>query len=287
MELRPGTDCARAPGPRPSTHRAFPAAPRSPRRSRYVPAAGRAPCRRRRAGKERARRGRAAGRRDPAPHRRGDVRGAAPPPARTAALGSRSASRAPPAEREAATPASRWRSGRAHSSAAARVRRGARAIAWPAAPSDRRGGASDRRHIRRCRDGSRFQRVYLPQMAHPALETAAPLVPESPTLEKLRAAAAGCTACPLYKTGTQTVFGEGMAPARAVFIGEQPGDSEDKLGRPFVGPAGKLLDRALEQAIMATVHPSSILRAPDEESRHREMELFVRDLRRIAPLLHH
>ena len=211
-------------------------------------------------------------------------------------------------------------------------------------------------------------------MAHPGLETAAPLVPESPTLEKLRAAAAGCTACPLYKTGTQTVFGEGMAAARAVFIGEQPGDSEDKLGRPFVGPAGKLLDRALEQAgidrelvyvtnvvkhfkwtsrgkrrlhekpnareiaacrpwleaelavvrpgllvclgataaqallgrtfrvtqmrgeilkhelaqaIMATAHPSSILRAPDEESRHREMDLFVRDLRKIAPLLQH
>src|SRR5256712_6069523 len=165
-----------------------------------------------------------------------------------------------------------------------------------------------------------------------------------------------------------------MAAARAVFIGEQPGDSEDKLGRPFVGPAGKLLDRALEQAgidrelvcvtnvvkhfkwtprgtrrlhekpngreiaacrpwleaelavvkpevlvclgataaqallgrtfrvmqmrgeilkhelaqaIMPTVHPSSLLRAPDEESRRREMELFVRDLRRIAPLLHH
>ena len=178
----------------------------------------------------------------------------------------------------------------------------------------------------------------------------------------------------MYKTGTQTVFGEGTATARAIFIGEQPGDSEDKLGRPFVGPAGKLLDRALEQAgidrelvyvtnvvkhfkwtprgkrrlhekpnareiaacrpwlqaelevvkpevlvclgataaqallgksfrvtqmrgeilehelaqaIMATVHPSSILRAPDEESRHREMELFVRDLQKIAPLLRH
>ena len=211
-------------------------------------------------------------------------------------------------------------------------------------------------------------------MAHAVLETAAPLVPEQPTLEKLRAAAAGCTACPLYRTGTQTVFGEGLSAARAIFIGEQPGDSEDKIGRPFVGPAGKLLDRALEEAgidrklvyvtntvkhfkwtprgkrrlhekpnareiaacrpwleaelavvkpevlvclgataaqallgrtfkvtqmrgeilrhelahaIMATVHPSSILRAPDEESRHREMELFIRDLRQIAPLLQH
>ncbi len=211
-------------------------------------------------------------------------------------------------------------------------------------------------------------------MAHVEVPTAAPLVPERPTLQKLRVAAAGCTACPLYKTGTQTVFGEGLSTARAVFLGEQPGDSEDKLGRPFVGPAGKLLDRALEEAgidrklvyvtntvkhfkwtprgkrrlhetpnareiaacrpwleaelavlepevlvclgataaqamlgksfrvtrmrghilrhelaraIMATVHPSSILRAPDEEARRREMELFIRDLKHVAPLLHH
>jgi DNA polymerase len=211
-------------------------------------------------------------------------------------------------------------------------------------------------------------------MTREPLQTAAPLVPETLTLPKLRAAAAGCTACPLYRTGTQTVFGEGLASARAVLLGEQPGDSEDRAGRPFVGPAGKLLDRALEEAgidrnlvyvtnvvkhfkwtargkrrlhekpnareiaacrpwleaelqlvkpevlvclgataaqallgksfrvtqmrgeilkhelaraIMATVHPSSILRAPDEETRHREMELFVRDLRRIAPLLTH
>jgi len=211
-------------------------------------------------------------------------------------------------------------------------------------------------------------------MAHVELPTATPLIPERPTLIKLRAAAAGCTACPLYKTGTQTVFGEGLEQARAIFVGEQPGDSEDKAGRPFVGPAGKLLDRALEEAgidrklvyvtntvkhfkwtargkrrlhekpnareiaacrpwldaelavlqpevvvclgataaqallgrtfrvtkmrgqilrhelaaaVMATVHPSSILRAPDDEARHREMELFVRDLRAVAPLLGH
>jgi len=197
-------------------------------------------------------------------------------------------------------------------------------------------------------------------------------VPERPTLERLHTAAARCTACDLYKTGTQTVFGEGERTARAIFLGEQPGDSEDKAGRPFVGPAGKLLDRALEEAgidrklvyvtnvvkhfkwtprgkrrlhekpnareiaacrpwleaelavvkprvlvclgataaqallgksfrvtqmrgqifkselaeaIMATVHPSSILRAPDDESRHREMEMFVRDLTNIAPLV--
>ena len=211
-------------------------------------------------------------------------------------------------------------------------------------------------------------------MTHAGLVTAAPLVPARPTLAKLRAAAAGCTACPLHETGTQTVFGEGLAEARAVFLGEQPGDSEDKLGRPFVGPAGKLLDRALLEAgidrklvyvtnavkhfkwiargkrrlhekpnareiaacrpwleaelavlepevlvclgataaqamlgksfrvtqmrgrifrqehglsVMATVHPSSILRAPDDEARHREMEAFVRDLEVVAPLLRH
>src|SRR5690242_14738292 len=209
-------------------------------------------------------------------------------------------------------------------------------------------------------------------MAHAAPATAAPLVPARPTLAKLRAAAAGCTACPLHETGTQTVFGEGLADARAVFLGEQPGDSEDKLGRPFVGPAGKLLDRALveagidrklvyvtnavkhfkwtargkrrlhekpnareiaacrpwldaelavvrprvlvclgataaqallgksfrvtkmrgqilaselAEAVMATVHPSSILRAPDDETRHRELKLFIRDLEKIAPLV--
>src|SRR5438309_7599836 len=84
-------------------------------------------------------------------------------------------------------------------------------------------------------------------MAH-LEEPASPLPRGKLTLPKLRAAAAGCTACDLYKTGTQTVFGEGLATARALFLGEQPGDSEDKAGRPFVGPAGKLLDRALEQA---------------------------------------
>ena len=205
-------------------------------------------------------------------------------------------------------------------------------------------------------------------------ETAAPLVPPRLSLPALRLAAAGCTACDLYQRGTQTVFGEGLASARAIFLGEQPGDQEDKAGRPFVGPAGKLLDRALEEAridrklvyvtnvvkhfkwiprgkrrlhekpnareiaacrpwleaelrlihpevlvclgataaqailgrsfrvskdrgriltsefagrVMATVHPSSILRAPDDETRHREMGLFVRDLMTIAPLLGH
>jgi uracil-DNA glycosylase len=67
-------------------------------------------------------------------------------------------------------------------------------------------------------------------------------------LDELRKQAARCTACDLYKTGTQVVFGEGPEDAEAIFVGEQPGDQEDKLGRPFVGPAGKLLDKALAEA---------------------------------------
>jgi len=85
-------------------------------------------------------------------------------------------------------------------------------------------------------------------MATKATETAAPLVPDRPTIEALQEAAAGCQACDLWKTGTQTVFGDGTRHARVVFIGEQPGDEEDREGRPFVGPAGRLLDRALTDA---------------------------------------
>lgn len=203
--------------------------------------------------------------------------------------------------------------------------------------------------------------------------TAAEFLPDRLSLRTLRDAAAGCTACHLYKLGTQTVFGEGAKQARVLLIGEQPGDQEDLAGRPFVGPAGKLLDRALEAAgidreqayvtnivkhfkweprgkrrihkkpnameiaacrpwfdaevrvlkpevivclgataaqallgknfkvtqrrgevirdlelapaVIATVHPSSILRASDEESRHAEMERFTNDLRQVATLI--
>ncbi len=73
-------------------------------------------------------------------------------------------------------------------------------------------------------------------------------IPETPTLEVLRAAAATCRACPLWERGTQTVFGEGAAGARVMLVGEQPGDMEDRRGRPFVGPAGRLLDQALVDA---------------------------------------
>jgi uracil-DNA glycosylase family protein len=79
-------------------------------------------------------------------------------------------------------------------------------------------------------------------------ETAATLVPPKPTLPKLRSAAKRCTACDLHKTGTQVVFGAGARSAELMFVGEQPGDQEDKAGKPFVGPAGKLFDEALEQA---------------------------------------
>ncbi len=205
-----------------------------------------------------------------------------------------------------------------------------------------------------------------------AQTTAAPLVPLNPTLPKLIEAARSCKACDLWKGGTQTVFGEGGCHARVMFIGEQPGDKEDLLGKPFVGPAGKLLDKCLEAAgvnrkevyvtnavkhfkweprgkrrihkkpnaieitacrpwldaeiavvqpqvivclgataaqallgrdfrvserrgqfvssplapyVMATVHPSSMLRAPDDETRHREIERFTDDLRLIARAL--
>jgi DNA polymerase len=79
-------------------------------------------------------------------------------------------------------------------------------------------------------------------------ETAAPLVPDEASLPKLREAAADCQACDLWKTGTQTVFGEGARAAEIVFVGEQPGDKEDLAGKPFVGPAGRVLDEALELA---------------------------------------
>jgi uracil-DNA glycosylase len=203
-------------------------------------------------------------------------------------------------------------------------------------------------------------------------ESAAVYVPADPTLESLREAAAGCRACPLWETGTQTVFGEGPADASVMFVGEQPGDQEDKQGRPFVGPAGRVLDDALARAgiprddtyvtnavkhfkwvargkrrihakptwteqvacrpwveaeiavvgprvlvclgataaqsllgkqfrvtkergtwvdsdlaerVTATIHPSSILRQQDEESRRREMDAFVDDLEMVAAVL--
>jgi uracil-DNA glycosylase family protein len=203
-------------------------------------------------------------------------------------------------------------------------------------------------------------------------EPVANLLPDDLTLDNVRDMAAGCKACDLYKRGTQTVFGEGPKRARIMLVGEQPGDAEDVAGHPFVGPAGQLLDRALEEAgidrrivyvtnvvkhfkweprgkrrihakpnageisacrpwleteialvkprvliclgataaqallgksfkvskqrgefvdsslaplVTATVHPSSILRAPDDEARHEEMKRFVADLKKVATAL--
>jgi uracil-DNA glycosylase len=81
--------------------------------------------------------------------------------------------------------------------------------------------------------------------------SAADFIPPRPTLPKLRAAAQSCRGCHLYKCATQAVFGEGPRAARVMFVGEQPGDVEDKAGHPFVGPSGKLLDRALDAAGIA------------------------------------
>jgi uracil-DNA glycosylase family protein len=75
---------------------------------------------------------------------------------------------------------------------------------------------------------------------------ASPFIPEERSLAAVRDAAGGCRGCHLWRNTTQTVFGEGLKRARAMFVGEQPGDQEDRKGRPFVGPAGRELDRALE-----------------------------------------
>ncbi|MBA8824476.1 DNA polymerase [Saccharopolyspora lacisalsi] len=79
-------------------------------------------------------------------------------------------------------------------------------------------------------------------------QSAEPFLPSQGGIAALRKAAGSCRGCALHRDATQTVFGDGPAEARTVFVGEQPGDREDREGRPFVGPAGGLLDRALEEA---------------------------------------
>jgi DNA polymerase len=198
------------------------------------------------------------------------------------------------------------------------------------------------------------------------------LIPPRPTLSSLKTAAADCKACDLWKSGTQTVFGEGARRVKVMFVGEQPGNEEDLSGKPFVGPAGRLFDDALEAAgidrkqtyvtnvvkhfkweprgkrrihkkpnsleiascrpwleaeiavvkpdvivalgataaqsllgpqfrvtkqrgefissnlvpyVMATVHPSSILRAPDDETRQLESRRFIDDLKKLAKVI--
>ena len=206
----------------------------------------------------------------------------------------------------------------------------------------------------------------------PSSGSAEEFFPTKKSLKAFRDAAASCKACDLWKRGTQTVFGEGPRHAEVLFVGEQPGNEEDLQGKPFVGPAGRLLDDALEEAgidrsqiyltnvvkhfkweprgkrrihkkpnaqeisacrpwleaeiamikpkvivalgataaqallgpqfrvtkergkfieselapyVMATVHPSSILRAPDDETRHLEKRRFVDDLKKLAQVI--
>ena len=207
-------------------------------------------------------------------------------------------------------------------------------------------------------------------MAHSAEPNdATPFLPERPTLDALRDAAAGCRGCHLWRGATQTVFGQGLKKATVMLVGEQPGDKEDQAGKPFVGPAGRELDKALVEVgidrrevyvtnvvkhfkfeergrrrihqtpkrfeidacrpwldaeleqvrpealvllgataakallgssfrvskqrgelldselapiVSATIHPSAILRAPDEEARAAEREAFAEDMRKIA-----
>jgi DNA polymerase len=92
------------------------------------------------------------------------------------------------------------------------------------------------------------QMAQLHQTNPVATGSAADFIPPRPTLPKLREAARGCRGCHLWVNATQTVFGEGSASAEVMLVGEQPGDQEDRQGHPFVGPSGKLLDTALEQA---------------------------------------
>ena len=105
--------------------------------------------------------------------------------------------------------------------------------------------------------------------------TAAALIPVQPTLEKLGKVAAGCKACDLWMKGTQTVFGEGSSQARVILIGEQPGDKEDLAGHPFVGPAGRVLNEALEEAGIgrSQVYVTNIVKhfnwVPDERGKRR------------------
>ena len=108
-----------------------------------------------------------------------------------------------------------------------------------------------------------------------ATSTAEPFLPDSDQLPALARAAAGCRGCELYQTATQTVFGRGKAGSPLMLVGEQPGDVEDQRGEPFVGPAGKLLDRALAEAgidagrVFMTNAVKHFRWKPDERSKRR------------------
>jgi uracil-DNA glycosylase len=120
------------------------------------------------------------------------------------------------------------------------------------------------------------------------------------TLKELAAAETECTRCPLYKNATQVVPGEGLKRARLMLVGEQPGDQEDKQGKPFVGPAGRILSQALDDAgiargrlmplpdggqMLAAIHPSYILRIEDDADKQAQYRQFVADLKVCARAL--
>jgi DNA polymerase len=102
-------------------------------------------------------------------------------------------------------------------------------------------------------------------------DDATPFLPERPSLKALREAAAGCRGCHLWQGATQTVFGEGRKAARVMLVGEQPGDREDREGRPFVGPAGRELDRGLEAAgiVRADAYVTNVVKHFKFEERGR------------------
>ena len=106
--------------------------------------------------------------------------------------------------------------------------------------------------------------------------------PSRKSLKAFLDAGADCKACDLWKHGTQTVFGEGSRQAEIFFVGEQPGNEEDLSGQPFVG---QFIESTPAPYIMATVHPSSILRAPDDETRHAEKRRFIDDLKKVARVI--
>ena len=129
--------------------------------------------------------------------------------------------------------------------------------------------------------------------------SAEPYLPPNPTLARLRSAAAECRGCHLWERATQTVFGEGGTSSRLMLVGEQPGDHPELIvclgataAQSLLGPQfrltesrGQILSSSLGPKILATVHPSSLLRVPDEATRRRELELFTHDLRRVREAL--
>ena len=127
-------------------------------------------------------------------------------------------------------------------------------------------------------------------------ESAAPFVPPRPTLRTAKQAATDCKGCDLYRRATQTVFGEGRADATVMFVGEQPGDAEDLAGKPFVGPAGRVLDQALEAVgiVRDQVHVTNVVKHFKWEPRGKRRRMtnvawrwrrFVADLRTLAKKL--